>query len=315
MKKILLFGLSAAVFFVLFLGGSGCSSKETVKNSKENISNSLAFYSEEDGGKYYEVSFDKKNRIASLYIDGKEIPESDYDKHRDIIDEKLDDLRGDRLLRDYTFNVNVPKAPPLPEVWDDDSGSHHRMHVYKFFNDSSFNGQMADVRKELMKLKDMKIRMNFDNDEFKKSMEEFRYQMKDMKLDEKLKDLNKDIRAMTEKMKEKQYELDDIDVDIPDISIEIKNLDKKLEGLDKEMGNLKTELTKLDHFMDDVRKELYKDGIIQSEDEDFSMDLNADGMRINDKEIPADKFLKYKELYKKHFGKELKEDQKIEIRK
>ena len=48
--------------------------------------------------------------------------------------------------------------------------------------------------------------------------------------------------------------------------------------------------------------------MIKDEDENFSMKFNSKEMIINGNKVPDDLFKKYKEIYKKHYGKDIDDE-------
>jgi hypothetical protein len=319
--------LLAAVIMTLVL--VACSSGETVKKESVKGEKSLSFFNYENGeSTHYQVYFDKKNKITSLYVDGKEIPESDYERHNDIIRENLNGLsdhgrRIDPQVYKFDFDndffndsVKVFKRFPSEKLhiykWNDSSFKEDMKRMReeltrnkKYFklnwDDSTFSEDMKRMKEELAKLKDLKVEMHFDRDKLKIEMDKLRHDLRDLKINDNMKEMNESVRKMTDDLREK------INIEIPDIKIELNNLDK-------EISKLRVEIKKIDEFMDDVRKELVKDKLIQDEDEEFSMSLRNDSMEINEKEIPSNLLNKYKDLYKKHFGREVTDSQRFEIR-
>jgi len=303
------------LLMLLSAGLISCSAQDTVKADKNSGDKTLTFYDYKDNDKiYYEVSFDRNNDIVYLSRNGEVIPESEYDAHKDIVYDKLEELYEDSPGRDKVYHFNFKNKNDLKAL-----KHYHKnlitpdIQIYNQWNDSSFKEQMKKMKEEMAKLKDFKVELNFDKDLFKVEMDKLRKEM-DPKLNKDLRKLNKELRKMTEELREKDFEIDDIEIDIPEIHIDIENLNKNMRDLDENMEEVNAELKKIDVFMEDVRIELYKDGIIDSKDEDFSMSLNSSRMKINDKEIPSDKLSKYKELYKKHFGKDLKNHERFEYR-
>jgi hypothetical protein len=344
---------AAPVFICLFLlaGLSSCSSQETTKAPKSKLADkTLSFYEDEDGKDvHYQVSFDKKNRITSLEVDGKEIPPGEYKNYQDLVYSKINEI-GDispkrkRMLYRFDTDIDsliIPDLSELPKIrhfkfrdfrdstftddlkdhyifrnWDDStwqSDMNSRHYIFKGWDDSTFREGVKNMKEEMAKLKDVKVRIKFDKDKFSKEMEILRKELSDMNINEDLRNLNEDIRKMTEELRNKKIVIDDIKVDIPEIEVEIKNLDRKKLNLDRELSELRKELNKLEGFMNDMRKELRKDGIIKSEDEDFSIRVRSGKIIVNDEEIPSEKAAKYREIYRKNFGKELKESERFEI--
>jgi hypothetical protein len=329
MKTALQYLLAAVIIFSSAALVS-CSSQEAAKKAPPAADQSLSFYHNDQ---YYEVRYDMNNNISSLYIDGREIPDNEIISYKDTIEDRLDDLRGRRDK--YVYRFDFDKEGMIDSVREslkdrkflyfNHSDSSFKEHMKKMkkdlselkfdfkWDDSTFRKDMKRMKEEMAKLKDVKVNLHFEPEVLRIEMEKLRKELKDMNLNENLKEMKESIRKVTEQLRDKKF-VERIDVKIPDIKIELKDLDRKMKNLDGELAELKTELKKLDNYMDETRKELLKDGLIKSEDEEFSMTLKKNSMKINDEEVPGHLLNKYKEIYKKHFGKEVSDSGRIEIR-
>jgi len=79
------------------------------------------------------------------------------------------------------------------------------------------------------------------------------------------------------------------------------------------MHDLNGEMKKLNSFLEELKSELVKDGYLNSTEEDYNLEMNESGTKVNDNDVKIDHHKKYKELYKKHFDKEI--DGTIKINK
>jgi predicted nucleic acid-binding Zn-ribbon protein len=329
MKKAIYYSAIAAVVILFGFGLSSCSAQEVQSKAPPSGDKTLSFYSDKNGQpSYFEVHYNRNNKITSLYIDGKQIPESEIADYKDLITDKLDELKGPRDRRSYVykFNYDYDKLDStlknIPRFHLNDSTFKNKVFklrkdlddkmIYFNWNDSAFKADMKNMREELVKLKDHKVLFHFEPEKLKIEMEKMRKELKDININEDMKELKESIRKMTDEIKEKKI-MRKIEIEVPDINIELKDLDIQMRGLDKELSGLKGELKKLNNFMDDVRKELVIDGLIKDEDEHFSMTLKKDSMKINNEEVPSNLINKYHILYKKHFGKEISDHQRFEI--
>ena len=66
-------------------------------------------------------------------------------------------------------------------------------------------------------------------------------------------------------------------------------------------------------FINDAKEELVKDNLLQPGDDLDDFVLSKDEMKVSGKKVSQELHNKYLELYKKHFGKELKGDEKFRI--
>ena len=70
---------------------------------------------------------------------------------------------------------------------------------------------------------------------------------------------------------------------------------------------------KLDGFIDELKKKLVEDGYIKNENEDVEIKLSAKAMFVDGEKLPGELLDKYKNIYKKHMGKDLSESSNIHI--
>jgi seryl-tRNA synthetase len=96
-----------------------------------------------------------------------------------------------------------------------------------------------------------------------------------------------------------------------DLKEQIKSLKEELKGLKEDLSNVGGNLDQLDSFIKEFKKELVKDGIIKSANEDISMEIKSNEIIINGKKLPDDLMQKYRELYKSYLGKYPKNGVKI----
>jgi bla regulator protein blaR1 len=142
---------------------------------------------------------------------------------------------------------------------------------------------------------------SFDNEEFKESMKEwkdnFKKEMEHFKFD--MKDFNANMDKFKKEMKKN--------------GPGSESFKKSMKKLKENMSKLKEELRPLKEFINEMKEELVKDNLVKDEDDIDNLTLSQNEMIVNDKKVPEDLHKKYLELYKKHFGKELKGDKKFVI--
>ncbi len=144
---------------------------------------------------------------------------------------------------------------------------------------------------ENVKLK--KFHFNFDKDNLEDEIKNLNEELENLDLNF---DINMDINIDMDKIKS---EIDKAMDNIKDVHININMLDKDLK--------------KLDSFIDDMKDELVKDKLINSADEKTDVDLNSKEMTVNGKKVNDQLLKKYKDMYKEHFGKDLKDKQYFEM--
>jgi hypothetical protein len=79
------------------------------------------------------------------------------------------------------------------------------------------------------------------------------------------------------------------------------------------MGKLKNHLQELKSFNIELRDELENDNLLKDDDSIDNLTISKDEMIVDGKKVSPELHEKYLSLYKKHFGKELKGNEKFEI--
>ncbi|MBT8387156.1 MAG: hypothetical protein KJO12_07060 [Ignavibacteria bacterium] len=273
----------------------------------------LSFYEMEDGKNvHWEVNFENED-IASVYRDGEKIHSEDVDEHRVMINKKLDEIRFG--LKKQSFNMDhfafdMDEFRSDMEMFNEQMCDRFESPDDFKFEESEFSEYLKTLQGRLEKLKDRKIDFKFDSEKFDEQMKKLNKQLKDhhfnFKLDFDMDELERTIEAH-------QYNLDDIDIELEDLDIQMEELNRDLEGLEMNMEDLDEELEKLEGFIDELKKELVEDGYIKSENEDVKIKLSAKGMFVDGKKLPNELLDKYKNIYKKHMGKDLRETSNIHI--
>jgi hypothetical protein len=86
---------------------------------------------------------------------------------------------------------------------------------------------------------------------------------------------------------------------------------KSMKELNVNMGKLKENMKVLKEFINDTKVELVKDNLLKEGDDLEDFILSKDEMKVDGKKVSPELHKKYLELYKKHYGKDMKDDQKI----
>lgn len=271
----------------------------------------LSFYEKEDGNDiHWEINFENEE-IASVYRDGEKIPSEDVDEYRTMINEKLDDIRFG--LRKHSFKMDhfafdMDEFHADMEIFNEQMHNHSKYLDDFNFDEEEFNKNMEELQGRLEKLKYRKFDLKFDSEKFKKKMERLNEQFKDHQFN-----FDFDMDELEETLEAHQFNLDDIDIDLGDLDIQMEKLNRELEELDINIEDLDEELEKLDVFIRELKKELVVDGYIDNENENVEIKLSAKEMFVNDKKILAELLDKYKNIYKKHMGKDMSETSNIHI--
>lgn len=326
--RVNVFGILFALFVVIVLFSmSGCSSGYDQKTNDNQISFSGdKSFSFKDSGSDWRVDFDD-NEISALYKDGNRIPDNEIENHKKMIYENLGQLNSeyDHLSGNvHRFHFDADNFEKDMEKFKDDFDNDKFFHFKLEFDEDEFEKNMENLEEKLKDLKDKKIELYFDSEEFEKNMKDLEENLKDMPVPPIPPDFEIDVNIDMNKFKEGMknfgesfkhfdFKFDSSDFDMSDLRESMKELKKNMKGLKIEMHDLKGEMKKLNSFLEELKSELVKDGYLNSTEEDYNLEMNESGTKVNDNDVKIDHHKKYKELYKKHFDKEI--DGTIKINK
>jgi hypothetical protein len=297
----------------LFLTSCGSESFTQQEQLKQKGEQTLTFTEKENGTEvHYEVNFND-GEISSVYKDNVKITDKEIKDYEDLVYDKLNSIRRD----------------------EDDSYVHHKPYFYHFDMDN-FKENMDRMKEEF---KGEHFNFKFDHEKFKEDMERLKEEMKEIDeivieidkdkikkdLDESIKQLdelkihkfnfdfdedefNKNMKRITIELKKNQ---DELDLNVEELEKEMENLEGEMSDLSKEMEDLDKEMEILNKFLDAVKSELVKDGLIGNTKEEFGLELTSLEMKVNGEKVSDKLHSKYKEIYKEYYNKEL--DDKIKI--
>ncbi len=321
----------------------GCSSSHDVYHEKYTMldsdrgKTSVSFETREDGETIKWKAVFRDDELTALYKDGEKIPKSEFHKYEDMIDYKLNKLRGDDKY--FAFHFDGFDKELFKEKMKEFK-KNFKMHKHEWdFDKQEFKEDMEKLREELSKLKDVDINIDFDKDEFNKGMQDLKKSLKEMKI--KIPKIHIDMDGVRHSIRIPRHfgdddELADIDIDIPEIhldnlqdidipdidipeinipeiNIDLSGLDESMKELELNMKDLDIEMKKLDAFVDEMKDELVKDNLIKSAEDDVKIELSRDEMKVDGEKVSDELHNKYKDLYKKHFDKELDDDNHFNI--
>ncbi len=153
---------------------------------------------------------------------------------------------------------------------------------------------LQQLKIDLSGLKDIKI--DFDKEKFADEMKEMKRELKEGLAE--LEDLNFDF----------DFDVDELHESLKNIKINLSGFDDDMSTMKIELGGLKKELKFLKHFFHDLRDGLVDDGYLESDDQDFDLELTKTKMVVDGKRLSDKTHQKYLELYKEHYGKELDDE-------
>jgi len=279
--------------------------EEKTKQKKEQA---LYFTENENGNKTeYEVHF-KDGEITSIHKNGVKVPDDEIEGYEDLVNDELNSIRRDKFdffvhPSPHAFHFDMDEFHKnMDEMRDNFKGDNF---VFKFDREK-FKEDMDKLKDDLKDIDDIvihidkdKIRKNIDKglrDLDKLKMHRFNFDFDDDELDENMKRITIELKNMNDEL---ELNMENLEEEMKDLEEEMGDLSKEMEELDKEMKNL-------DNFLSAVKIELVKDGLIKNTEVEFELELSSTKMEVNDEKIPDNLLEKYKALYEKHFGKEIK---------
>ncbi|MBI3124235.1 MAG: M48 family metalloprotease [Ignavibacteriales bacterium] len=136
----------------------------------------------------------------------------------------------------------------------------------------------------------------FDKEEFEESMKEWKKEF-----EAGMKEFNKEMKHFDSKKLAEEIKN----------SVNSKEFKESMKELKVNMSKLKADMKILKEYLNDVKDELVKDKLVNDEDDLDKFYLSKTEMKVNGKVVSPELHKKYLQLYKKHYGKDLDDDQKI----
>jgi bla regulator protein blaR1 len=274
-------------------------------------------------------------RLESLFIDGEKVDDKDLPNYEGKVAQRADEY--DSMMKDYYDNMKNFKnnMRAYREKLKKFSGNRHFHLDFDYppcpptvfyendFDSEEFKDMMEDVQKELhdnlagisippihippvhippihipkicippidlSELREELKNCQFDTTELRESMKEFKENMKDFKFDmDEFKKQMKENGPGSEAFKE------------------------SMKNLKKNMNKLKEELKPLKGFLKETKRELVNDNLLEPGDDLDNFKLTQKEMFVDGKKVSPELHKKYLEIYKKHYGKDIKDDFKID---
>ena len=313
--------LSTFVLLFVIIFGSYTLGQET--NLSPNDGNKS--FSFNQNGSDWRVYF-RDNEIADLYRNGTRIPDDEIDQYRDMVYEKLGELKSeykDFSHKAHKYYFDVEKFKDDMDKFKKDFDADKFMHFKIEIDEKDFENNMKELKKELKELDKKKIELYFDSEEFKDNMKELKENLKnlqelpnpsDMDIDVhfNMKEFEEGMEEFKEEFKLHKFKIDSSAFDMKELQENMKELKKNMKGLKIEISDVGKEVKKLNKFLKELKSELVEDGYLNSDDEDYSLEMDANKTIINGVEAKKSDHQKYKDLYEDVFDKEI--DGKIKIK-
>lgn len=308
----LLIGLSVSLLLL-----TSCSTSETTKNSEVKSSEKTFIF--RDGQDVYRVEFDGK-RITSLYKNESKIPDNEIDSYKDLVEYELKNLTKDlyaKKERPTRIKIFIDKDKSDKDTTEYDEEDFDIPMFFRFRIDDNFLKDMKTELDSLLKdLKDKDFEVFINPDDIREPMLKFKKFFKDFtppeppKID--MEQFHKEMKKFREQLKHHKLNIDSLEIELRDRMKDFrKGQQKKIEII--ELKNENDEFNKSESFIDELKNELIKDGYLDSSASGFSFRLEEEKIYVNDRELPGELLDKYKEIFRKHHGRNLNGQVFIEI--
>jgi chromosome segregation ATPase len=188
------------LFILLLFVFISISCAETPTDSlKKDSQKYLSFYETVDGEQiHWEVNF-FGDEIASIYKNGKRIPDDLTADYKDKVYDQLDEMRSGSTK--FSFKMRSP-------LGDDFQIDMDKLHK-----------ELEEMKKNLPGHKEQFGSFKFDNEEFKKDMEKFQKELRELNLDEfkkQMEELEKNLKENMPKLEKFKFkfELEEEDTEV-----------------------------------------------------------------------------------------------------
>ena len=297
----------------------------------------IKFYDEENGkDKKYKAKLDN-GKLEELYIDGEKVADQDLPKYENKVAQKTEEYES--LMNDYRSSMKDfrEKMRDYRDKMKDLGFRHNRSFNFNFnfdfppFPNEVFNSGLFDstLQKEIMENVQKELKENLANISVNIppihiphiKIPKVCISPIDLdELNESLKNCKFDTAAFKESMEEFKEKMKNFKFDMKEFGEEMKKngpgseaFKKSMLELKQNMHKLKDELRPLKGYIRETRDELVKDNLIEPGEDIDNFKLTKDEMFVDGKKVSPELHKKYLEIYKKHYGKELRGDHKVEF--
>ncbi len=291
-----------------FLILTGCSSSNQGTNAQFDKNNraeqTFSFYKDENGKDVkWEVNFNE-GKISSVFKDGERIPDNEIDNYSDMIYDRINELQD----QSHHISIDLSGMESGMKQFKKDMEKlkiELKDHKGEFnFDNEEFRKGMDELSKELSKLKDKKIEIHIDTDKIKKDIDKLKDEIKvHIHFDKDT--LRKNLDDLNEEMQKHHDELNNIDIDLSGLDEYLADLGDNLGNIDINLDKADSELKKLDIFVDELKDEMIKDGLIKDKSEKLDLDISENRMEVNGNKVNDELYKKYKKMYEDYFDTQL----------
>lgn len=291
----------------MFVACSSTGNWESNDPDAESVEISMT--TNEDGvDKDYEIKMENGD-IVELKVDGTEVPEEEYSDYKEKLFKQRKHFKNhwnrNKISREQIENL-------VDELTEEFSGKNFSFE----FDKDEFKESMKELKRELKRVEKERVNINLELEEAFENIPEIDIPDMEFKINGEEFNIEFDKHEFKESMKELKRNLKDIKVDVKIeagfaeevLEKTMKELKENMKDIKIDLSEMKVELKKLKHFFNDLSEGLYEDGYISDPDDEFELDFETDYMEVDGKRVKDEDFIKYKKLYKKHFGKEFDGD-------
>ncbi|MGQ9642459.1 MAG: hypothetical protein ACUVT3_01220 [Ignavibacterium sp.] len=308
----LLIGLSVSLLLL-----TSCSTSEATKDSEVKTSEKTFIF--RDGQDIYRVELDG-NRISSLYKNENKIPNNQIDNYKDLVEYELKNLTKDlytKKEKPTRIKIFIDKDISDKDTTEYDEDDFDVPMFFRFRIDDDFLKDMKTELDSLMKdLKDKDFDIYINPDDTKELMMKFKKFFKDFTLPDPpkvdMEQFHKEMKKFREQLRHHELNIDSLETELRDrIKDFRKGQKKKIEIV--ELYDENDEFKNSEYFIDELKDELLKDGYLDSSASGFSFRMYESKITFNNKELPGELLNEYKEIFRKHHGRNLNGQIFIEI--
>ena len=314
-----------------------CAASDTI--GIKNVSRTIKFYDGPEGKeKKYKAEL-SNGKLSKLYIDGDKVDEKDFPKYEGLVLQKVNEYDSlQKEYRDITKNYKSSMKDYLKKM-KQFRGSHDYDFDFDFdassfphFDSTNWKAAMKNFQKSMREnwaVHSFKIPPvhvppinippihippigidslsgdincpTFNDKDFKESMKEWK------------KNFKEEMSTFKVEMEKNKASMEWFKEEMKKSGPNSEGFKNSMEELKNNMSKLKADMKVLKEFIGDVKSELVHDKLIEGRKDLDSITLSKDELVVNGTTASPELHKKYLEMYKKHYGKELKGDEKFQI--
>jgi hypothetical protein len=290
--------------------------QKTETYDQQEDQNILTFHKKKNGKDNYWKAVFKDGQLVGLFKNGNKITEDNLEDYKDMVNDKLEELCNDRYNKGESFSRFNFGAPDLIKNMPDlqwDSGDMNYNNPDSLVDNEQLYKAMDSLRSNMKKLRKMKFSIHFDTSAFNKTKHKLMKNLQNIEINPmdfecNMDKFNEGMKNFDDEMKHNRIFNEDFHFDMKDFTQNMDKITENMKNFKVNLKGVKEWMVKYKRFIKDMRRELFSDGLIKSENEQFNIKFNSKKLIINDKKVPDNLFDKYKGIYKKDFGKDIDDE-------